>query len=110
MMRNPHVLAVTALIASLGITPALAADRKVDIVNETGHTMTGFYASSVDEESWEEDLLGGDTLKNGETLEADIDDGSNACVYDFKGEFADGDAVVKRKVNVCEVGTFTFTP
>ncbi len=109
-MRRSSVFAISAIIAGLCATPALAADRKVDIINKTGHTMTGFFASTVDQESWEEDLLGGDTLKNGETLEADIDDGSNACVYDFKGEFADGDAVVKRKVNVCEVGTFTFTP
>ena len=43
------------------------------------------------------------------TLEADIDDGTKACIYDFKAVFADGDTVVKKKVNVCEISTFTFT-
>lgn len=103
-------LVLSALVLGSTASPVLSKDRKVDIVNKTGHTMTSFYASSVDEETWEEDMLDGDTLKNGETLEADIDDGTDACVYDFKAEFADGDSVVKRKINVCKVGTFIFLP
>jgi hypothetical protein len=54
-------------------------------------------------------MLDNDTLANGETLEADIDDGTKACIYDFKAVFADGDTVIKKKVNVCEISTFTFT-
>ncbi|MGQ3675688.1 hypothetical protein ACT6QH_09370 [Xanthobacter sp. TB0139] len=109
-MKTQHILAAAFVTAGLFATPALALDRKVDIVNKTGYTMTAFYASNVNEESWEEDMLGGDVLRNGETLEADIDDGTGHCVYDFKARFADGDTVVQRKINVCEVGQFTFTP
>lgn len=105
-----RTLAIAAAFAVAAVSSAAAADRKVDIVNKTGHTITSFFASSADEDSWEEDMLGGDTLKNGETLNADIDDGSSACIYDFKAVFADGDTVVKRKVNVCKIGTFTFLP
>ncbi|MFG1418471.1 hypothetical protein V5F38_11245 [Xanthobacter sp. V0B-10] len=109
-MSLVRTLAAAVLATGFLAFPALAKDRKVDVINKTGHTMTSFFASSVDQESWEEDMLDGDTLKNGETLDADIDDGTNACVYDFKAVFADGDSVIKRKVNVCEVGTFTFLP
>lgn len=103
-------LAVSAAFTCILAAPAIAEDRKVDIVNKTGYTMTSFFASNVDQESWEEDMLQGDTLKNGETLEADIDDGTDACIYDFKAIFSDGDSVIERKINVCEVGTFTFRP
>ncbi|MFG1297932.1 MULTISPECIES: hypothetical protein [Xanthobacter] len=102
--------AIAALMVCAVAAPAAAKNRKVDIINKTGHTMTSFFASNVDEESWEEDMLDGDTLKNGETLEADINDGTGACIFDFKAVFADGDSVVKRKVDVCKVGEFTFLP
>ncbi|MCK0209909.1 hypothetical protein MWN33_17905 [Starkeya koreensis] len=101
---------VAASLAVLVATPALAKDRNVDIVNESGFTITSFYASAVDEDTWEEDMLDNDTLKDGETLEAEIDDGTDACIYDFKAVFSDGDVAIKRKVNVCEIGTFTFKP
>lgn len=103
-------LTLTVIACSLLAAPSFAKDRRVDVVNKTGYTMTSFYASSVDEESWEEDMLANDTLEDGETLEADIDDGTDACVYDFRADFSDGSKVVKRKVNVCEVATFTFLP
>lgn len=101
------IAAVT--VASLLAAPTFAANRKVDIINKTGSVMTSFFASSTGTDSWEEDMLDNDTLANGETLEADIDDGTKACIYDFKAVFADGDTVVKKKVNVCEISTFTFT-
>lgn len=102
-------LAAASLVVLLA-GPALAKDRNVDIVNDSGFTITSFYASAVDEDSWQEDMLANDTLKDGETLEAEIDDGTDACIYDFKAVFSDGDVAIKRKVNVCEIGTFTFKP
>jgi hypothetical protein len=108
-MLTRQIVAAFAIASFLG-APAFAANRKVDILNKTGSVMTSFFASSTGTDSWEEDMLDNDTLANGETLEADIDDGTKACVYDFKAVFADGDVVIKKKVNVCEISTFTFTP
>lgn len=101
---------IAVAIATMLAVPAFAANRKVDIVNKTGKTLTSFHASTPDVNSWEEDILDEDTLADGESFEADIDDGTNACIYDFKGVFSDGTSLIKRKVNVCEVSTFTFLP
>jgi hypothetical protein len=109
-MLTARLLLVSAAACILLATPSLAKDRRVDIVNASGYTITNFFASTVDQDSWEEDMLDNDTLKNGETLEADIDDGTNACLYDFKAVFSDGTVLVRRKINVCEIGTFTFKP
>jgi hypothetical protein len=99
-------LAAAVLLAS----PVFAANRKVDIVNKTGKTLTHFYASTTNENSWEEDMLDKDVIADGETFEADIDDGTGKCIFDFKGVFENGAELVKRKVNVCEISTFTFRP
>jgi hypothetical protein len=98
-----------ALAAAFAISGAHAADRKVDIINKTGQTLTHFYASTTNANSWEEDILGKDTLDDGETFEADIDDGSGKCVFDFKAVFESGQSLVKKGINVCEITTFTYS-
>lgn len=98
-----------ALAGLFACGEAHAADRKVTIVNKTSHVMTEFYASNTGTEEWEEDILGSDELDSGEEVEVDIDDGSGKCKFDFMGMFADGEKVVKKGVNVCTTGTFSFT-
>lgn len=105
-----HLFAAIAVAGALILAQtASAADRKVNIVNKTGETLTEFYASVQSTNDWEEDILGDDTVDDGDTFEANIDDGSGKCVYDFKGVFENGGEVIKKGVNVCKVGTFTFT-
>lgn len=99
-------LAAAILLAS----PLAAANRKVDIVNKTGQTLTHFYASTTNENSWEEDMLDKDVIADGESFEADIDDGTGKCLFDLKGVFESGAELIKKRVNVCEISTFTFRP
>lgn len=108
-MPTRLMIVVATALSTLAV-PVAAANRKVDVINKTGMTMTSFFASSTGTESWEEDMLDNDTLDDGETLEADIDDATPACVYDFKAAFSNGASVVKQKVNVCEISTFSFLP
>ena len=106
-MRLHAGLLLSALALGWG-APALAADRNVDIVNQTGRTMTHFYASSSNSDTWEEDILGHDKLASGDTQPVDISDGSGACKFDFKAVFSDGSSSVRKGINVCEVGSFTY--
>lgn len=84
-------------------------DRRVRIVNNTSVAMMEFYASSIASKTWEEDILGQDVLVPGDDVVINIDDGSNACRYDFKAVFLDGDEVTDEDVDVCEVGEYEFT-
>jgi hypothetical protein len=97
------------LLLSLTALSAHAADRRVTVVNKTKVTVVEFYASAVGTDHWEEDILGQDTLEPGDLVEIDIDDGSGACRFDFKAVFDDNDEVIKKKVDVCSVSTFTLT-
>jgi hypothetical protein len=101
-------LAVTGFFAMSAFTAASAANRHVDIVNETGLTMSEFYASNTGADDWEEDILGSDTLDVGDTFEIDIDDGTGACKFDFKAVFTNGTSHVRRAVDVCSISTFTY--
>ena len=84
-------------------------DRRVRIINATGVTMTHFYASNSGRNDWEEDILGEDVLPSGASVRINIDDGSGACIYDFKARFADGDELIRYRINVCEITEYRYT-
>ncbi len=78
-------------------------NRVVSIYNRTGVTMTRFYGSSSNDSSWGDDRLGTSVMYSGQSWRMVFDDGSGACLYDLKAEFADGDVLVSNGVNVCVV-------
>ena len=107
-MKFAVAFSAAALAAVVSFSGAEAANRKVDIVNKTGQTLTHFYASTTNADSWEEDILGKDSLDDGESFEADIDDGTGKCIFDFKAVFESGQSLIKKRINVCEISTFTY--
>jgi len=84
-------------------------DRHVTIKNRTGWTMLRFYASDSRSDDWEEDILDSDVLESGQDVRINIDDGSGACIYDFKAEFTNGQELTRSRINVCEVSEYTYT-
>lgn len=114
LKRRLFVRLAGAAVAALTLTaavsaPAVSQDRRVNIINDTGVTMTQFYASSVDADSWEEDILGRDVLRSGRSVRINIDDGTGECVFDFKAVFADGDVVVRENINVCRISEYRYS-
>lgn len=91
------------------VASAQALDRRVNVINRTGVTIREFYASSVGQNTWEEDILGSGVLASGSSATVNIDDGTGYCMYDLKAVFEDDDEVVKYRVNVCEVSSVTFS-
>lgn len=98
-------------VAFAVVAPAAsnAADRRVNIINETSVTMREFYASNIGTNNWEEDILGDSVLRPGRSVRINIDDGSGYCVFDLKAVFVDGDVVIKRRFNVCRESSWTVT-
>ncbi len=84
-------------------------NRRVRIHNNTGWTMLRFYASDSRVDDWEEDMLGRDVLAAGSSIMMNIDDGSGACLYDFKAEFTNGEVLTRFNVNVCQIADYYYT-
>ncbi|MBL4807404.1 MAG: hypothetical protein JKY31_08955 [Rhodobacteraceae bacterium] len=76
-------------------------NRVVDIVNDTGVTMTRFYASNTNQRDWGHDRFGSTVLYSGNYKTLNIDDGTGACMFDLRAQFADGDVVTRSNFNVC---------
>lgn len=94
---------------TMGFQSGDGQDRRVRIINGTGVTMTHFYASNSGQDDWQEDILGEDVLLSGASVRINIDDGTGACLYDFKARFADGDELVRNRINVCQITEYRYT-
>jgi hypothetical protein len=84
-------------------------NRHVTINNLSSQAIYYLYASPVTSDSWEEDLLGPDrVISAGESLDANIDNGTNACDYDLRVVMEDGEEHIQRDVNVCVVSAWSI--
>ena len=103
--------ALAIMVATTALTPGMASaeDRRVRVLNETRHIIVRFYASNVNATSWEEDILGQQVLKPGQSVVMNIDDGSGYCLYDFKAVFDDGDALERKRIDVCKISSYRYT-
>jgi len=111
------VLATALLALTSGVALAQSNDGKnrvVTIENATGVTMNNFYSSNSATTAWGPDQLGSnETLAAGSSKNWNFDDGSGACLFDFRAVFIDSAGhthnAVRNRVNVCTESTFRFT-
>jgi hypothetical protein len=97
------------LLVQMSTEVQAAYDRRVVVYNNTSSTMRAFHASNIGTVDWQEDILGTDVLRPGRRVRINIDDGTGYCRFDFKAVFSDGTKVIRRNVNVCEVGSWTIS-
>ncbi len=106
-------LALVGLLAlaacdTTGSTSSGSYNRVVDITNTSGTTMTRFYASNTGQSTWGPDQLGRSVLRSGQYITIDFDDGTGACMFDFKATFSNGQTLVRNGVNVCAVSSYDY--
>jgi hypothetical protein len=110
-MKKAFALVAAAALVSFAGTANASNDgknRKVTVMNISSQTVRELYASPITATTWEEDLLGQKTLGAGQSISANIDNGTNECYYDLKAVMANGKAVEQRKINVCAVSKWTI--
>ena len=106
MKRAFAVLAAVAVASSIPSAAWAANDgknRRVTVENLSSQSIYYLYASPQSSGDWEEDLLGSGTIPAGSSKVANIDNGTNECIYDLKVVMADGKEYIQRRVNVCAV-------
>ena len=111
MVKKLTISIMAAVVALFGLASgtANAQDRNVLVINETQHAIMEFYASNIGSDNWEEDILGESVLPVGQSVNINIDDGTEACLYDFKAVFDDGEELVRNRIDVCTIGTYRYT-
>jgi len=110
-MKKLFAIAAAAALVSVSGAADAANDGKnrvVTVENFSSQSLNYLYASPITSKIWEEDLLGERTLARGESIEANIDNGTDECQYDLRAVMADGREVIRRNINVCAVSKWTI--
>jgi hypothetical protein len=101
-------LAIPAALVATNAAQSQSQSTAFTLVNRTSSPLIRFYASPSGTRSWEEDIMDGKILRPGQSVRVTINDGRQACIYDIRGDFADGDKVEDYKVNICKIDTYRF--
>lgn len=105
-MKNA-VLALCLSLAAASL-PAGAGDQDFVLVNDTGVEIHALYTSPHNAEDWEEDVLGRDTLADGEQVEISFNPKEKAALWDLRIEDDEGNAIEWEKLNLLEISTVTL--
>lgn len=97
-------------IAMFAAQDAMAYNKKITLRNHTAYNMTGFYASNVGQRNWTFNMLQGRVLAPGASVNADLDDGSNYCMYDLKANFENGSHAERYRFDACKEASWTVVP
>jgi len=115
-IRSATFMLIFVPAFALVLTPVLSAkvatpqeNRNVRVINRASSSIYYFYASNVDSGSWEEDILGSETIPPGSSRLINIDDKTGHCYYDLKAVLKDGRKATRYKFNVCTQASFTVT-
>ena len=106
------LMVTTALALPLSVMTAksvLAKSLEFRVTNNTATNITTFQTSPTGINDWEEDILGIDILRPGESTNIIISDSRDVCTYDIRAVFDDGEEIIKYKVDLCTLENYTFT-
>lgn len=99
-------VAVTAFLTLSSF--AFAGDADFKLVNRTGYQVDHVYVSSHTTKSWGRDILGQDTLSDGESVRITFPRKSIVCYFDIKVDYHDGDTAEWNNVNLCQYDQITI--
>jgi hypothetical protein len=111
-----QVISKRKLIAAIGVlalfltATAFALPGKQDFVlhNATGVEIHELYVSPTTTDDWEEDVLGVDTLPDGESVKVTFEDREKRSKWDLKVVDSKGNSIEWEALNLLEISEVTL--
>jgi hypothetical protein len=95
--------------ATAAASPATqSAAQDFALVNKTGVEIHAVYISPHDGDDWEEDILGRDTLPNGESVDIKFNRDETAENWDLRIEDSKGNAIEWENLNLLKISKATL--
>jgi hypothetical protein len=103
------VLLTVGMFAAISTSEVSAqAAQDFTLVNKTGVEIYALYVTPHNANAWGEDILGADTLLNGETLDISFSRKERAKLWDLRVEDEDGAFIEWEKLNLLEISKVTL--
>jgi len=111
MVKSLLGAAAFLVAVAAGSASTFAAEAKQDfiLVNQTGYAISEVYVSPSKSDDWEEDVLGRDTLPDGEAWKIRFQRSIKTCKWDLKVVYEDDDSEAYwNGIDLCTVGKITI--
>ena len=110
IIRIALVVLLTVGMFSVVSTIEVAAQAAQDftVVNKTGVEINALYVTPHNANQWGEDILGADTLLNGEELDISFSRKERAKLWDLRVEDEDGNYIEWVNLNLLEISKVTL--
>jgi len=103
-LRLIVVFALTLLVS----TAAVAGDQDFTLHNDTGVTIHRLYVSPHKADERGDDILGRDTLDDGESVDITFSRHETAAHWDLRVEDKEGNAITWESLNLLEISEITL--
>ena len=84
-------------------------DSGFTLINKTKTVVTALYLVPAGTRGWGENILPRKRLARGAKVDIPVRTDRGVCKWNLKAEFADGDEVVDKAVDFCEIGEYSLT-
>ncbi len=102
------LLALTLALLFISLTTCFAGKQDFTVVNKTGVEIHELYVSPHSSDDWEEDVLGKDTLADGDSQDITFDRKSTAKMWDLKIVDGKGNSIEWTSLNLLEISKVTL--
>lgn len=99
---------VATLLATCLATAAHAGDQDFRLVNKTGYQIDSVYVSEANSRAWGRDIMGRDALADEEAVNISFNRAAQACRWDLKVRYNDGDEATWQNLNLCNISRVTL--
>ena len=107
-MKTLLVLSVSAVLLFANHEAACAGDQDFVLVNKTGVEIHSLHVSPADANKWGPDILGRDTLEDGQSVEIKFHEDEEAEKWDLRIEDKDGHAIEWEDLNLMKISKITL--
>lgn len=91
-----------------GSTAATEGKQDFTLHNKTGVEIHNVHVSPHDKDDWEEDILGRDTLPDGESVDITFSPQEKAALWDLKVADSKGNSIEWENLNLMEISDVTL--
>jgi ABC-type transport system substrate-binding protein len=105
---NSSTTSNTNTTSNSGSTAQQGANQDFTLVNKTGVEIDKVFISPHDVDSWQEDILGQDTLPDGQSVDIKFNRSEKAPKWDLRIEDSKGNAIEWENLNLLEISKVTL--
>ncbi|CAK0753209.1 conserved hypothetical protein [Gammaproteobacteria bacterium] len=109
-MRFNRLMLLGVVVGTLTGSLAYAEEDRYFITNKAGVTIDELYVSATSTKSWGKDILGKETLDNGETTEIIFHPDDERCMWDVAIKDTDGNRIEWSEIDLCKYTKVILKP